>query len=29
MGSEGMDIAEARWILGEDRTEPRSPTDTK
>lgn len=29
MGSEGMDTAEARWVMGEGRTGPRSPTDTK
>lgn len=29
MGSEGMDTAEATWVIGEGRTGPRSPTDTK
>lgn len=29
MGSEGMDTAEARWVMGEGKTGPHSPTDTK
>lgn len=29
MGSEGMDTAEARWVMGEGRTGPRSPTGTQ